>query len=186
MKSPLTRFLLALAVLVGSLGVYGAWYAAVSAKSAAVANLGNQITTNTETMTRIASARSALAQIAGDESLVQNYFVSESNIVAFINDLEARGAAQGATVSVLSVSSDTSSTHTALTLSLAVKGSFNSVVRTIGSIEYAPYDLSIGTLSVGLDAKNSWHANLDITVGTNPATSTPASGTTPITNSLPG
>jgi len=154
-------FAASIAVLIG----YAMWYAAVANKSAAVAGLESDIAAKTEAANRIASARAALSGIAGDEDAVQNYFVPETGVVAFINDLEAHGKAQGAAVSVLSVSTDNSGTPPTLLLALSVKGAFDAVLRTVGAIEYAPYDLSISGLSIKQDASNAWHADLKILVG---------------------
>ncbi|HUY05545.1 MAG TPA: hypothetical protein VMV62_02420 [Candidatus Paceibacterota bacterium] len=176
MNAPRTHFLIALAVAAAALAGYGVWYAAVSAKSAEVADIQGQIDAATENASRIAAARAALAEVAGDEAKVQAYFVSEAGIVAFINSLESLGLSQKAAVSVLSVSAAGTPARPTLQLSLSVKGAFDAVMRTVGAIEYAPYDLSISTLSVGQDAKNSWHADLSLTVGSTPpaaATSTP-------------
>ena len=169
MKSSFLRLVLALLVLLGSLAGYGAWYAAVSAQSTAAADIENKISVKRDAASRIDSARAALSEISGDEASVQNYFVSENEVVAFIDALEARGRAQGASVSVLSVANDKIATHPALSLSLRVTGTFDAVMRTVGSIEYSPYDLSLKTLSLGLDGKNAWHADLSIVVGTGPS-----------------
>ncbi len=166
MKSPLTHFILALTACTIVLVGYGFWYAAVSAKSAAVASLQDQISTKTETISRMAAARATLAELSGDEAVVQGYFVPETGVVAFIDSLESRGQAQGAGVSVLSVSTSGTTAQPALTLLLTVTGTFDAVMRTIGAIEYAPYDISIATLSVGKgDAKDSWRADLKLLVG---------------------
>ncbi len=165
MRTPLIHFGMAITVFIATLSIYGFWYAAITAKSAAAAILESQIETKTETASRIASARAALADISGNEATVRSYFVSEGEVVAFINDLEARGRAQKASVTVLSVSTATESAHSTLTIGLTVNGTFEAVLRTLGSIEYAPYYLRIGTLSLGLEAKNWWHADLSIIVG---------------------
>jgi len=165
MKSLFARAVVTFAASAGILFGYWIWYGIVADKSSAVASLQDQITTKTETASRIASARVALSEIAGDEDIVRNYFISEDGVVAFINDLEAHGRAQGAEVSVLSVSTNTSSTSPSLLLSLSIKGPFSSVLRTVGTIEYAPYDLSIPELSVVQDVKNVWRADFKILVG---------------------
>lgn len=165
MKSPLFHAILAGAVCVVMITGYGVWYVIVEAKSIAVAEVENQISTKTETANRIASARASLAEISGDEDSLWNYFVPETGVVAFINNLEAQGKMLGATVQVLSVSTSGASTQSALTFTLTINGTFDAVMRTVGAIEYAPYDLSISTLSLGQDAKNSWHATLDLLVG---------------------
>lgn len=165
MKSPFFHAILACSVCVVMIIGYGVWYSVIKAKSAAVAHLENQIILKTETASRIASARTSLAEIAGDEASMQEYFVPETGVVAFINTLEALGQAQGTTVSVLSVSTSNAGTRPALTLSITVKGTFDAVMRTVGAIEYAPYDLSISTLSLGQEDSKSWHANLTLLVG---------------------
>ncbi|HCR52746.1 TPA: hypothetical protein DIV48_03870 [Candidatus Kaiserbacteria bacterium] len=153
-----------------ALSGYGYWYTAIANKSIAVADLQNRITAKTETAGRIASARSALAEIAGDEAAVQDYFVPETGVVSFINDLEARASKQKAAMKVLSVSVEGVPTKPTLVLSLAIDGTFDAVMRTVGAIEYAPYDLSVSKLSVRWNEKNTWSATLEITVGSVPAT----------------
>ncbi|MHB1163353.1 MAG: hypothetical protein ACYCZZ_02420 [Minisyncoccota bacterium] len=176
MRSPLAHLLLALAVLVAVLFGYGAWYTIVSNKSGEVSDLQSQITAAGENMSRIAATRAAFAEIAGDEAKVQSYFVSGSGVVAFINSLEALGLAQKATVSVRSVSTGGSPSRPALLLSITVKGTFDAVMRTLGAIEYAPYDLSISTLSIGEDSQKNWQADVNLIVGSisgNTASTTP-------------
>lgn len=176
MKSALTQLIAAIVICTLSLIGYGILYGVISAKSVEVGNLETQIETKTEAATRIVSARAAIAEISGDEMAVQNYFVPETSVVSFIDSLQARGRAQGTEVGVLSVSSN-SGAHQTLTLSLTVKGSFDALMRTIGTIEYAPYALSISSLTVAQDSKNAWHAALIVVVGSIPqtaATSTPS------------
>ena len=165
MKSPLAHAILACSVCIAMILGYGVWYAAVEAKSIAVADVENQISTKIETASRIASARASLAEISGDEDSLRNYFVPETGVVAFINNLEAQGKTLGATVRVLSVSTSGASAQSALSFTLIIKGTFDAVMRTVGAIEYAPYDLSISKLSLERDDKNSWHATLDLLVG---------------------
>lgn len=175
MKSPLLHAILAGAVCVTLITSYGVWYAIVEAKSIAVAHMENQISTKTETANRIASARASLAEISGDEDSLRNYFVPETGVVAFINNLEAQGKTLGATVRVLSVSTSGASTQSSLAFTLTIRGTFDAVMRTVGAIEYAPYNLSISKLSLGQDDKNSWHATLDLLVGSVSASASRAS-----------
>ena len=169
MKSHFVHALIMFSLCVCALIGYGFWYAAVASKSAAVASMQNQIDTKTESAARVASARTALAEIAGDESAVRSYFVPETEIVSFIDDLVARGRTLSATVKILSVSADNSHNQSTLSFSLTVKGTFDAVMRTVGMIEYAPYNLSIAKLSVGKDGKDVWHANIELLVGSVPA-----------------
>ncbi len=165
MKTSLIHFSIALIIFIATFSVYGFWYSAIAKKSATVAMMESQIKTKIESASRIAAARVALVDISGSEAKMQSYFVSESEIVAFINDLEARGRAQGTSVAVLSVSTASEDANQALTITLKVRGTFEAVMRTLGSIEYAPYYLRIRTLSLGLETKNGWNVDLSIVVG---------------------
>ncbi len=174
MKSPLTHFLGALVFGLAAIGCYGVWYSVVSNKSQQVADLQAQIDDANKNVNSIASARAALAEIANDEANVQSYFVPETGVVAFINSLEQLGVAEKSTVSVLSVSTAGSSTQPVLLLSLSITGAFDAVMRTIGSVEYAPYDLFISKLAVAQADKGKWQANLSLTVGSAPAATSTA------------
>lgn len=176
MKSPLAHAVLSLFMSAAILAGYAAWYGAVSNKSLEVANLQSQITAASETMSRIASARAALAEIADDEMRVRSYFVPEAGVVAFINDLEARSLTQGSAIDVASVSTGGSTARPALVFSLTIRGTFDSVMRTVGSIEHAPYDILVSSFSIGQDTEDAWRASLGLRVGSVPvraATSTP-------------
>jgi hypothetical protein len=170
MKPPFFHLAAAIAICIVSFIGYGAWYSAISAKSTAVADLQNKIDTKTETVKRIAATRATLAGVTNDEAAVQSYFVPEASVVSFIDSLQAHGKALGTAVSVLSVSTSGTVAQPSLTLVLTVSGTFDAVMRTVGSIEFAPYHLTISTLSATQDAKNGWHADLKIVVGSVPAT----------------
>lgn len=159
------------AVLALGIG-YLFWYGAVSSKSAEVASLQEQITSTTETVSRIASTKAALARLAVDEAKVQGYFVSESGVVAFINALQAIGTSQQSTVTVTSVSTGGTKARPALTFELGVDGPFDAVMRTVGAVEYAPYAITVTGLAVREDATNKWHADLGLSVGSITATTT--------------
>lgn len=172
MKSPLTQFIVTLIICVIVLAGYCFWYSIISAKSNSVANLQDQINTETETASRVASAHAAVAEIESDKKTVQNYFVPETGVVSFINNLETEGNSHGTIVSVLSVSTGTGALPT-LSFSITIKGTFDSVMRTVGAIEYSPYDLSISEFSINQNEKSGWQANLGLSVGsTNSATAT--------------
>lgn len=176
MKLSLFHMIIWLSISAVALVSYGFWYAAIANKSNDVASLQNQIDTKVNMTNRIASARLALAEIAGDEAIIRGYFIPETGVVSFIDDLEARSRAQAATTKVFSVSTGGTDKQPILILALTVSGTFDAVMRTVGAIEYAPYDLSISKLSLGKDGKGAWHSDLELIVGSVPksvATSTP-------------
>lgn len=165
MKTPLLHILIACSVLVAVFVGQGFWYSVIAKKSSAVAVLQSKINEKSEATSRIASSRAELAKIADDEVTVRSYFVSENDIVSFIDDLQKNGLSQGTLVKVLSVSADGTNARPTLSLAVTVTGTFDAVMRTIGSIEYAPYDLSISKLSVMKSDKKTWLANLELIVG---------------------
>lgn len=176
MKSYLTHAVTALVTCVLALTGYGTLYATISTKSAAVATLQNAIDAKTEVATRVASARSALAETAADEVLMQAYFVPETGVVSFIDNLQAKGTALESVVTVSSVETAGTDMAPTLILVLALKGSFDAVMRTIGAIEYAPHDLSILDFSLRQNDKTLWHADVKLRVGSVPA---PPANSTP-------
>lgn len=175
MKSPRIHFVLMLVLGMTTMMSYIIWYTEVSKKSASVVSLESQISAAADAMNRIASSKAMFAEIAGDEAKLKDHFVSESGVVAFINDLESLGIPNHATVNVLSVSKGGSVQRPTLILSVTIEGTFDAVLSTIGAIEYAPYTISISTLSVVKDAKNSWRATVSLSVGavTETKTATP-------------
>lgn len=172
MKSPFIKLGITLVICAATLTGYGVWHAAISIKSVAIADLESQITAAIETASHVASVRTTLSKIVGDETIIQSYFVPESSVVSFINSLEARGRSQKATVSVLSVSAGGELAQPTLIFTLTIKGTFDAVMRSLGTIEYVPFILSISDLSLGQDSKNEWHANVRLYVGSIPGNAT--------------
>jgi len=169
MKSSLTHLTLALLICAGSAVGFWFWYTSIVEKSIEATILQGQINAKSGAISRITTARTVFAEIENDEAAVQSYFVPETGVVAFIDTLEGRGRSLGATVNVLSVSTGGDSAHPTLELTLSIKGSFDAVMRTVGSIEYAPYAISISSLLVGKDVKESWMANLKMRVASVPS-----------------
>ena len=165
MKSSLIHLIIW--IFIGGTAIVGQgfWYSIITKKSAEVAYLQNQIDMKTETANRVALARTVLAEIVGNESAVQSYFVPETGIVSFINDLESRAREQKTAMKVLSVSIGASTKQPTLIFTLTVSGTFDAVLRTVGAVEYAPYNISISKLSLMNEEKNMWRANLELVVG---------------------
>ena len=164
MKSPLNHIITACVIGAIVFLIHGFLYTVIVKKSTEVATLQNQIDIKREKINSIISSRVALAKIAKDEAIVKKYFVSENDIVAFIDDLQTRGASQGTVVKVLSVSAGTASIKSSLTLPITVAGTFDSVMRTVGMIEYAPYNITISKFSLSKDEK-IWESNIELIVG---------------------
>ncbi len=167
----LIQFSLAVAVLVGVLAAYGAWYVVVGQASATSAALATEIETKTQESARVASAREALATLATDEASIQAYFIRQEDIVSFLERLESSGSSLGSVVEVVSVGAEPGGERPHIRLSLKITGSFDAVMRTLGAIEYGPYDSAVTSVTLDtLPAENGpsgrWTAAATLTLGT--------------------
>lgn len=184
MKSPLIHAGIALLVSIAALIGYRAWYSVIEEKSSSVATIENKIKASAETETRLAAARAALVGIEDDEAKIRGYFVPETEVVSFIERLENQGKAQGVAVAVVSVAKGGTTALPTLTFSISIQGTFDAVMRMVGAIEHAPYALTLSGLSLQLDEKKGWSADLKLTVhsvSSAPLVPVPAATTTPIT-----
>lgn len=175
MKLVITNFMLACVACIGAGGAYLVWNHTIGTAIDRVGALDTEIATKTATVARIASARASLTEIAADEATMRSYFVPEANAVSLITDLESKGRPQGATVKVTNIAPSGSGARAALALTITVKGSFDGVMRTLGTIEYAPYAISLTSLSLNSDDKQNWSATASLTVGSVSATAAAAS-----------
>ncbi len=165
MKSPLPTLISASIVACIMLAACTLWYLFVQKTRTHVADLETQIEMKMAHAADIAKARASLVDIQGEERLMQGYFVSESEVVPFINTLQSEGRAIGAAVSVNSLSNGSVKARPTLVLSLSIGGSFDAVMRTIGAIESAPYDVVIGNISLGKTEQGDWQATVALQVG---------------------
>jgi hypothetical protein len=177
MKSPLIHLMIMGILSVAAVTGYSFWYTMVSNKSNEVVDLQNQIVTATETMNHIASARTMLAEISGDEAKMQSYFIREADIPAFNDYLESLGRPENATVSIISVAPGGSSAQPTFLITLTIGGAFDAVMTTVGAMEYAPYDISLSALSVTQSGKDNWQASVSLIASSMP---TATASTTPL------
>lgn len=172
----LIQLTVALLLFAGIVTAYGLWYRVVGKTSAHAAQLSVDIETKTQDSARVAAAKVALSELAADESGVHQYLVPTNDVVPFLEGLEQTGRQLGAEVEVASVSAESKTSRPHLTLSLKITGSFDSVLRTLGAIEYGPYDSALGTVTFDTPrvgdstAPSVWTATATFTIGTQVAT----------------
>ncbi|MDB5190432.1 MAG: hypothetical protein JWN49_758 [Parcubacteria group bacterium] len=174
----ITHALLTIVVLIIAFSAYGIWYTTVSRKSAQAASLSAEIETKHQDSERIKAAKDELQKISSDESRVNGYFVSTNDVVPFLETLQSTGKNLGSDVQVVSVSADPGKPHAHLNLSLSITGSFDSVVRTLGALEYSPYDASLQSLTLdtpqtGTGKAAQWTAAATFFIGTTNSPQTP-------------
>jgi len=169
-----THVLLALLLLAGAIAAYGVSYHIVEQKSAEAAAAQNAIETKAQDAARAKEAQNQLASLKSDQAQIAQYFVATSDVVPFLTAIESTGHVFGTKVNVVSVASVPGKPHSHLTLSISVTGPFDSVLRTVGALEYSPYDialqnLTLDTTDAAAGAKSDWSAAATFLVGTTDA-----------------
>ncbi len=179
MKKPLIHLVIAFVVLAVAATGYVFWYARVTALEQETAELATKAAQAERAAADIASARSALSKLVADEAFFGSYFVSTSTVVSYLENLETNGDQLGSLVEVVSVTPVGSAR---LSISFRATGSFASVMRTLGAIEFGPYDASMMNLTLDTNAgsEGKWMATGVVSVGMNPAaTAAPAPTSAP-------
>ena len=161
---------IALILLGVTAGGYGFWYLKVGEVGGRIAEIDAQLAAKNEELKQIQEARTALTALAEKEARIRGYFIEEGEVVPFIEEVGRIGESLGAAVEVLGVSEEKGGEHGSVELSLRISGSFAAVMRTVGALEYAPYDITLTRLAVdavGQDVTGgSWAAQAAYTVGT--------------------
>lgn len=178
MNRTTVRLILVALLLASAVGAYAWWYAQVATATDRAAALAARIEETWIDSERTRDARAQLAEIAGDEATARAHFVPAEDVVPFLEALEATGVGLGSDVEVVSVAAQTEP-RAALNVSLRITGGFDAVLRTLGAIEYAPYDIEMRRLTFdstgGSATTTRWAAEAALLVGT---TATRAATTT--------
>lgn len=171
-----THVMLAGILFLGVVGAYGAWYAYVDRVSAEAAAIREDIVRIKQGSAAAADTQRMLESLSGTEETIRSYFVSTQDVVPFLESLGREGERLGSRVEVVSVSELPKSSRGGITVGLKISGSFDSVLRTLGSLEYSPRDIEVE--KVTLDAVSAaegvvWTAQATAIVGTSNPENTP-------------
>lgn len=165
MTRTLTHVAIAGAALVLSAGALAWWQGEVRSLAAEAAAIRAELAEQGTGATRLAEQ-----ELARNETQIYSRFVNEADIVTYLEELESTGDVLGAVVDVDSVEEPQgaeAADHIVLTL--IVRGSFDSVVRTLGAIEHQPYDTRLTTLTLDSpEGERGWAATATFRVGTGP------------------
>lgn len=162
---------ISVALLASAMTAYGLWYRYAAQAADRAAALATEIAERRMDLDRARDAEARLASLAEDEVAIQKHFVSTQDVVPFLESLERTGSALGADVEVVSVGAVTEP-RPSLNVSLKITGGFDSVLRTLGAIEYAPYDIEIVSLTfdtVPTGTASAWTAAATFVIGTRDA-----------------
>ena len=165
----LIQLLIAAAFLAAAIAAYALAFLHVEDIGARIVRAEAEAQQRTVELKNIRDAQSALAALTESEARVKGYFVPTTEVVSFLERVGTAGDAFGADVSVVGVTEDTTETGRGmLTLSIQTHGTFASVMRTLGTLEFAPYDITLKNLSLdATDAENgAWTAAATFDVGT--------------------
>lgn len=170
---PFIPLIVALGILIAASAFYGFAYHELQVSKVKAADLALKLNSRTTELARLADARAALTTLAADEQSLSQYSIQKSAIVPFLEQIQSVGKPLGATVDVLSVADEKSAGHSRVSLSLTISGSFDAVVRTLGAIEYAPYDAVVSNATLDTVGESKvWTAAVIYSVGV--STSTPS------------
>jgi hypothetical protein len=179
MNRSIFYLVLSLILLAAAVAGYITYYHTVSVLSDKVTALRAEIAVRNIVPDTVPTSVDS-ATLAEAKQQVANYFVDPTDIAAFLGELQSIGTTTGAHVAVVSVSEDAKS-HGRLTLALQATGSFDAVARTVGAIEYSPYDLAVSNLTLSVQpqpadktAPIGWTATMTISVGTTATSKTVA------------
>lgn len=168
MNRTLLRLVIWVLIFVVAVGAYAYWYYLLTAADAEVATLAQQVNQRSVDETSAEQAADELSQLSGAESDIQGYFVVPDNVVSFLEEQQTLGTSLGAQMSVVSVTANPNP-HPHLDLALTISGSFVAVMRTVGAIEFSPYDITVSSLNLSTtntDTSSGWTAAMALSVGT--------------------
>jgi hypothetical protein len=170
-RTLLIHVVIAAVVLIAVTGAYAFWFNTVQQQSNHARVLAGEVENKQQDQSRIAQAQAQAASLTQDEASISSHFVAPADIVPFLEALQKAGTFYGSTVSVVSVSADPATARGKLNLSLSIIGPFAAVSRTLGSLEYSTYDMTLTSLTFdtpGPDTKGNrvWTAAAVFSVGT--------------------
>jgi hypothetical protein len=172
-------FFMAVAVFIASVILYVGGYYLLDHFTARADELATQVNVKNQALENATRAHSAISSLTTEQGSVDQYLITKQEVVSFLESLQGVGAPLGAKVNVLSVSDQKDKTRSRIQLQLSVTGSFDAVMRTLGAIEYAPYDgvmsnvtLNTGVGDGGTTTGSAWTGLATYSVGVRSATST--------------
>jgi len=163
----LIHLLISLVILAGVVGMYVFGYYQVMGESRRSAELEATIQSTVNGAVAAAETSDTLASLMQDEAAIKGYYVDLANIVSFLERLEGTGRSVGSTVEVVTVA-DKPGADGRIVLSARITGSFDAVLRTLGAIEYGPYDSRVVSLNVDTPPGGSaWTAVVGLSIAVN-------------------
>lgn len=173
MSRSLAQLLVALGVLAVVGGLYTLWYYEVQREANKSGELQAQIQATVDSAVTAAETSDTLASLATDEAAIEGYRIKLADIVTFLERIEATGRSLSSSVEVVSVA-DKPGSDGRMLITVRIMGSFDTVLRTLGAIEYGPYDSKITNLTFDTPGDGgAWTAVVALSVAVDAATPKP-------------
>ena len=136
-----------------ALGVYGVFYHALSSEVAATSEKESRIALLKDKEEEIVTQKKLIDESKEMRSALEKYFVSEEDLVSFLEPFELLGPTTGtdmtlSSVDVVTPQGDTTTGMPALAISISAEGTFSSVYHLLALLEDLPYEVQIGQVSL--------------------------------------
>lgn len=154
---------IALLVALAAIGGYFILLSQVNAREQEARDLSSQIQQKSSARAASLASREAAGGLAAAEAFVDARFVPEDDIVSFLEELEATGRRLGASIDIASVSDPQGGR---ITVALAIEGSFEAVMRTVGAIEHGSKASAAHSLTLDAIGEGRWRAAYTMEVAT--------------------
>ena len=128
------------------------WQHVVSEERAKIERLREEAALLEEHTKRV-EGREELLLLEDEERYVEERLLAVSDIVSFLSAFERKGNQHGAEVEVVSVSEKQEGR---VVIAFSVSGSFDAVMRTLGSIEYEQYASAIENVTLETAPGEAW------------------------------
>lgn len=149
----ITSLLIAVGAFLLACTAYALLFISIRDKNIEISALQQGVDTSSGRAALLLSAKNALDATAKDRADLDAYFVSNDDVVSFIEDIEGLKVATGADIKVVSVNVAADSKNTSvqtLTLSTTIDGSWNQQMHALSLIESMPYRTNVSSVQFRL------------------------------------
>ncbi|MCX6755279.1 MAG: hypothetical protein NT068_01920 [Candidatus Nomurabacteria bacterium] len=135
-----------LAILFNAVFVFGFIYLynQINNKNISAASLTEQINTETDRRDKITALNSEIKAIAKERGMLATHFAKSSDVVPFLDNLQALAKSVGATAEVSSL--DLTAEGGGLEVKMKATGSFVSVYKLLSLLENSQYELDFSSV----------------------------------------
>ena len=157
---------IAFAIFVASIGGYVFMYFSVNSQAVNTAQAERDVNSAQDIAAKQQGTINILKATDADRAMLSSFVLSSDQTVSFIEQIEGVSKQSGATVTLVSISSDGTTLHAHIN----IQGQWTNVLRAMHIIENFPYSLSMDNVRLGVIGKGQWNEDFDIKV---PVVTTP-------------